>query len=130
VPGLTSRKLLYALGIGLAAGLNSGLLGVGGGVILVPGMVVLLGVSQRPAIANSLAAIIPMAAVGALVYYFAGPTPHVRLDLALALALGGTLGAILGARLAHRLSERTLRIFFGLLVLVVSIRLLLVGNAA
>lgn len=130
MPGPTSRKLLYALGIGLAAGLNSGLLGVGGGVILVPGMVALLGLSQRPAIANSLAAIVPMAAVGALVYYFAGPTPHIRLDLAVALALGGAIGAILGARLAHRTSERTLRIFFALLVLGISIRLLLVGNSA
>lgn len=130
MPGLTSRKLLYALGVGLAAGLNSGLLGVGGGIILVPGMVALLGLSQRAAIANSLAAIIPMAVVGALVYYFAGPIPHVRLDLAAALASGGTAGAILGARLSHRLSERTLRILFGLLMLVIGIRLLLVGNAA
>jgi uncharacterized protein len=130
VPGLTSRQLLYGLGIGLGAGLTSGLLGVGGGVVLVPGMVALLGVSQRPAIANSLAAIIPVAAVGALVYYYGGSTPHVRLDLAIALSIGGVLGALFGARLAHRLSERTLRVLFGLVVLAVAMRLLLVGDAA
>lgn len=130
VPGLTSRQLLYALGIGLGAGLTSGLLGVGGGVVLVPGMVALLGVSQRPAIANSLAAIIPVAAVGALVYYYSGARPHVRLDLAIALSIGGVLGALVGARLAHRLSERTLRVCFGLLVLAIALRLLLVGDAA
>ena len=130
MPGLTSRRVLYALGIGLAAGVSSGLLGVGGGVVLVPGMVAFLGVEQRPAIANSLAAIIPIAAVGALVYYFAGHTPHVRIDLAIALAIGGVVGAVLGARLAHRVSERSLRIGFGLLVLVVSIRLFLGGNTA
>jgi uncharacterized membrane protein YfcA len=130
VPGLTSRQLLYAAGIGLLAGLTSGLLGVGGGVVLVPGMVVLLGLDQRSAIANSLAAIIPIAVAGALVYYFAGPTPHVRVDLAVMLSIGGVLGALVGARLAHRLSERTLRVGFGLLVLAIALRLLLMGDTA
>jgi uncharacterized membrane protein YfcA len=104
-------------------------LGVGGGVVLVPGMVALLGMSQRRAIANSLAAIIPMAAVGAAVYYLFGARPHVRVDLAIALALGGVLGALVGARLAQKVSERALKIAFGLLVLGVAVRLLLVGDA-
>lgn len=117
------------LGIGLAAGLTSGLLGVGGGVVMVPGMVVLLKLDQRQATANSLAAIIPVAAVGAVVYYMGAARPHLRLDLAAVLAIGGVLGAVVGAKLAHRLSERTLRVGFGLLMLAVAARLLLEGNA-
>ncbi len=98
--------------------------------MLVPGMVTLLGLSQRRAISNSLAAIIPMAAVGAAVYYLAGSRPHVRLDLALALSLGGVVGALAGARVAQHVSERTLRVAFGILVLGVGLRLLLLGDAA
>ena len=133
--GLTSnpaphRHTAYAAGIGFVAGVTSGLLGVGGGVVLVPGMVLLLKLGQREAVANSLAAIIPVAAVGTVVYYIGAPRPHVRLDLAVALAIGGVAGAVVGARLAHRLSERTLRVAFGLLVLAIGARLLLVGNAA
>lgn len=124
------RDTAYALGIGFAAGATSGLLGVGGGVVLVPGMVMLLKLGQREAVATSLAAIIPMASVGAVVYYVGASRPHVRLDFALALAIGGIAGAVVGARLAHRLSERTLRIAFGLLVVAIGTRLLLVGNAA
>ena len=93
-------------------------------------MVLLLKLGHREAVANSLAAIIPMAAVGALVYYVGSSRPHLRLDLGLALAVGGIAGAMVGAKLAHRVSERSLRIGFGLLVLVVGVRLLLVGNAA
>ena len=130
MPGLTSRQQLYALGLGLAAGLTSGLLGVGGGVVLVPGLVAVFGRTQREAIATSLGAIVPVAAVGALVYYFGGREPHVRLDLAAALALGGIVGAVLGARLAHRVSERSLRVAFGLLLLLIAVRLLLGGDSA
>ena len=99
-------------------------------MVLVPGMVGLLKLGQREAVANSLAAIIPVAAIGVLVYYLAAPRPHVRLDLGLALAAGGIVGALVGARLAQRVSERNLRIGFAVLVLLVGIRLLLVGNAA
>ena len=135
VPGPTSRALparqaLYAVGIGVVAGLTSGLLGVGGGVVLVPGMVSLLKLGQREAVACSLAAIIPMAAVGAVVYYLGAAQHHVRIDLGLALAGGGIVGAMVGARLTQRVSERQLRIGFGILVLVVGARLLLVGDAA
>jgi uncharacterized membrane protein YfcA len=98
-------------------------------VVLVPGGVALLGLSQRQAIAHSLAAIIPAAAVGALVYYVGAARPQVRLDLGVALAIGGIAGAVLGARLAHRVSDRTLQIFFALLVLAVAIWLLLGGEA-
>ena len=127
---VASRRALYTLGIGFVAGITSGLLGVGGGIVLVPGMVMLLKLGHREAVANSLGAIIPMAAVGALVYYVGSPRPHVRLDLGVALAVGGIAGASLGARLTHRVSERTLRIGFALLVLIIGVRLLLVGNAA
>jgi uncharacterized membrane protein YfcA len=75
-------------------------------------------------VANSLLAIIPISIVGVAVYYFAAGH-HVRFDLGVLLALGGVIGARFGAVIAHRVSDRQLKIAFGILVLVVAVRLLL-----
>jgi uncharacterized membrane protein YfcA len=83
-----------------------------------------MGANQRRAIANSLLAIIPISIVGVAVYYLAAGH-HVRFDLGVLLAIGGIVGARLGAVIAHRVSERQLRIAFGLLMALVSVKLLL-----
>jgi uncharacterized membrane protein YfcA len=91
---------------------------------MVPGMVWALGVNQRRAIANSLLAIIPISIVGVAVYYLAAGH-QVRFDLGIALAIGGVAGARVGAAIAHRFSDRQLALAFGVLLVLVSIRLLL-----
>lgn len=106
------------------AGFVSGLLGVGGGVVLVPGLTWALGLNQRRAVANSLLAIIPISIVGVATYYLAGGH-NVRFELALLLAIGGVVGARLGAVIAHRVSDRQLTLAFGVLLVVVATRLLL-----
>jgi uncharacterized membrane protein YfcA len=83
-----------------------------------------MGANQRRAIANSLLAIIPISIFGVAVYYLAAGH-HVRFDLGVLLAIGGIAGARLGAVIAHRVSERQLRIAFGLLMALVSVKLLL-----
>jgi uncharacterized membrane protein YfcA len=83
-----------------------------------------MGANQRRAIANSLLAIIPISIVGVAVYYLAAGH-HVRFDLGVLLAIGGIVGARLGAVIAHRVSERQLRIAFGVLMALVSVKLLL-----
>jgi len=86
-------------------------------------MVLALGASQHRAAANSLLAIIPISIVGVATYYLAGH--HVRFDLGVVLALGGVAGAPLGAAIAERVSDRQLKVAFGVLLVVVGIRLLL-----
>jgi uncharacterized protein len=93
-------------------------------VILVPGMVWVQAVSQRRAIANSLLAIIPISIVGVAVYAVAAGH-HVRFDLGIVLAIGGIAGARLGAAIAHRVSDRQLQVAFGVLLVLVALRLLL-----
>jgi uncharacterized membrane protein YfcA len=124
VPGDTGRPTAKELGIGAGAGLASGLLGIGGGIVLVPGLVWATGVSQRRAVANSLLAIIPISIVGVAVYYLAAGH-HVRFDLGIVLAVGGIIGARFGAVIATRVSDRQLKIAFGLLLVTVALRLLL-----
>jgi uncharacterized membrane protein YfcA len=114
----------------LVAGLVSGLLGVGGGVVLVPSFVAAFGMGQRRAVAGSLVAIIPISVVGVLTYWLFGSAHEVRFDLGVALAAGSIVGARYGAQLTRRVSERTLAIAFAILLLIVAVRLLLPGLPA
>ena len=107
--------------IGAAAGLLSGLLGVGGGILLVPALVLLVGFGQHRAQATSLAAILPIAIVGAFVF---GRADSVDLLAALLLAAGSLLGVQLGARLMHRLSPERLSLIFAIFLIVVAVSML------
>ena len=110
-----------AVGVGLAAGTLSGLLGVGGGIIMVPLLVALVHLSQHQAHATSLAAIVPIGAVGALTFGLDG---EIDLRVAGLLALGTLAGAPVGARIMSRIKERPLKIMFGLLMTAVGIQML------
>ena len=106
--------------IGGAGGLLSGLLGVGGGVVMVPLLVLRAGYRQREAHAMSLGAIIPISLASVITYGVAG---QVRVGYALALAAGSVLGARVGAGLLARIQERPLKIVFGVFLGAVAILL-------
>jgi uncharacterized protein len=118
---LSSRLHYGRLGaIGLAGGLFSGLLGVGGGVVMVPLLVLWGGFGQRDAHAVSLGAIIPISAAGVLTFGAAG---EIQVWEALALAAGAIAGAQVGARLLARVDERKLKLAFGVFMLIVAVLL-------
>ena len=91
--------LVPLIAIGLAAGLLSGLFGIGGGTIIVPALALWLGMPQRLAAGTSVAAILPAAAVGAISYAVQG---NVDWTAALCLAVGIVAGAQLGTRRINR----------------------------
>jgi uncharacterized protein len=107
--------------IGLAAGVLSGLFGVGGGIVMVPALVV-AGLSQHRAQSTSLAAIVPIAIVGALLF---GRADSVNVGAAAVLAAGSLVGARAGALLMHRLSGALLTRIFGVFLIIVAITMLL-----
>ncbi|MGH8573565.1 MAG: TSUP family transporter [Gammaproteobacteria bacterium] len=111
------KNLVWLVGIGALAGVASGLLGVGGGIVMVPLLVFAAGLSQHQAHATSLAAIVPIAAMGAVPFAVDG-----RIDYGIAalLALGSLIGAPIGARLMAGLQEAPLKIAFGTLQIVVA----------
>jgi hypothetical protein len=118
---LSSRLHYGRLGaIGLAGGLFSGLLGVGGGVVMVPLLVLWAGFGQRDAHAVSLGAIIPISAAGVLTFGAAG---EIQVWEGLALAAGAIAGAQVGARLLARVDERKLKLAFGVFMLIVAVLL-------
>ena len=93
------------------------MLGVGGGVVMVPLLVLVVKQTQHQAHATSLAAVVAMGAVGAATFASEG---EVDVGLALALAAGSLFGAPLGARIMARTPEGSLKAAFGVLMLVVS----------
>ena len=106
--------------IGAVAGVLSGLLGIGGGIVLVPALV-MIGLGQHRAQATSLAAIVPIAIVGAALF---GRADSVDVAAAVVLSAGSLVGARAGALLMHRLSEVVLARAFAVLLVVVAVVML------
>jgi hypothetical protein len=100
--------------IGLAAGIASGLFGIGGGVLIVPGLVFVLGFSQLSATGTSLAVLLPPVGIAAVLEYYR----HGNVDLKAALIVAAALlvGAWFGALVANHLKEGYLRLAFGVFV--------------
>ena len=112
---------LLALGLGLFAGVMSGVFGIGGGVVVVPGLVLLLGYGQKTATGTSLLALILPVGLLALVSYAREGHVNVRVGLLVAAGLFG--GALLGARLALAQPDATLRRGFALLLAALAVRM-------
>jgi uncharacterized membrane protein YfcA len=104
--------------VAVVGGILSGLLGVGGGVIMVPLLVLWLGYDQRTAHALSLGAIIPISVAGVATYGIAG---EVELAAAAALIVGAVVGARAGAIVLAGIDPRRLQVVFGLFLFGVSV---------
>ena len=108
--------------LGLVAGLVSGLFGVGGAIVIIPGLVLIAKLPQHTAHGTSLAALLlPVGLLGALEYYKRG---QVNIAYAAVVAVGLLIGAYFGARLAGSMSDVMLRKAFGVFLLLVSVKLL------
>lgn len=106
--------------VGILAGFLSGMFGVGGGILIVPGLVILAKMDQRLAHGTSLAAVLPIAFSSFFTYL---SQDHVDWPVALCLAVGAIAGALLGTKLLHVLPHRTLALGFSGMLLVTAARL-------
>ena len=110
--------------VGVAAGLLSGLLGIGGGIIIVPGLIWAAGLDRHTASGTSLVAILPIAVVAAITYAVA-PGGAFEPEASAIFVAGSLGGAVVGARVNARISERTLRLVFALVTGVFGLRLVI-----
>jgi uncharacterized membrane protein YfcA len=112
---------LYIL-LGVVAGIFSGLIGIGGGIIIVPALVLLFGLSQHTAQGTTLALMVPpIGLLAALAYYKQG---FVDLKIAAFICVGFFIGGLFGAKFALGIPETILKKIFGIVLLAVSIRMI------
>jgi uncharacterized membrane protein YfcA len=116
---MSTSTILLGLALGLAAGVMSGLFGVGGGILFVPTLIA-LGLGQIEAQATSLLAILPTVAVGAANQRRYG---NLRVRTAVVLGVASVFGVEIGARIATSLPETTLRRLFTVLLFGVAAQL-------
>lgn len=119
---MTMRTVAAMIAIGLIAGFMGGYAGVGGGFIMVPLFISVLGISMREASGTSLVAVCILAVPGVIEQALLG---NVHVSVGLAIAVGSMPGSILGASLVKRIPESALRLLFASFLLVVAVILVL-----
>lgn len=119
---MTAQIIALIIIIGFAAGMLGGMIGLGGGLIIVPALVYFLSFSQHKAQGTSLGLLIlPVAILGVMNYYKKG---HVDVKVVALLALGFVAGSFLGSKWALSLPQGTIKKVFALFILILSIKML------
>lgn len=117
LPKLSRRQLFIGGLAGMAGGLAGGYVGLGGGFLMVPIFISGVGISMKHASGTSLLAIIILATAGSITQAYYG---NLEIAAGLAMAIGSIPGAIFGATLVKRVPERSLRIMFGIFMIIIA----------
>jgi uncharacterized membrane protein YfcA len=116
-------NILICILLGLTAGAFSGIVGIGGGIIIVPALVIFFGMSQHLAQGTTLAIMVPpIGILAAWTYYNQG---YVDIKVALFVALGFLVGGLIGAKVAVYLPNHILKIIFALVLFAIGIKMLM-----
>lgn len=116
------QTILIIIMVGVAAGMLSGLVGVGGGIIIVPSLVYFIGFSQKTAQGTSLGLILlPVGILGVLQYYKQG---HLDVKVVCILAIGFLAGSYFGSKIALSISQETLKKVFAVLMILIAVKML------
>ena len=123
---MTIETIILIIIVGLAAGILGGMVGVGGGIIIVPALVYFLAFSQHQAQGTSLALMLfPVGILGVINYYKKG---YVDFRYAGLLAVGFVLGSYLGSKFSLSLPQLTVKKIFAVIMLLVSLKMLLLDK--
>jgi uncharacterized protein len=119
---MSVSTILILLVIGTITGVMAGMLGIGGGLVVIPALTMIMGLSQQAAQGTSLAMMLPpIGIIAAYNYYKAG---HVDIKFALLLAFAFIVGSYFGSKLAIKLPQEVLKKVFGIFLLLVAIKML------
>lgn len=114
--------LIILIAIGLVAGMLSGFIGVGGGIIVVPGLIYFLGMPQHMAQGTSLLLMLPP--IGILAAYNYHKAGEMNVSFAIVIAVAFIIGGFFGSKISLKMSPQTVKFFFGVLMLYVSVRMI------
>lgn len=122
---MTVATILILIIIGLSAGILSGLVGVGGGIIMVPLFVLFLGLTQHNAQGLSLAVMLPPVTFLAVYnYHTAGTGGNIDWRIAVTVSILFIIGGFIGSKIALQIDQRILRKIFGVFMLLVAVKLI------
>ncbi|PWT70398.1 MAG: permease [Bacteroidetes bacterium] len=119
---MSTQTIIIVVLIGLAAGILSGLVGIGGGIIIVPALIYLLGFSQHQAMGTSLGILLLPAGILAVFNYY--KKGYVDIKIVLILFIGFVVGGYLGSKLSLGLPESTLRKIFAVVLVFIAGKML------
>ena len=116
------QTVLLLILVGIAAGMLSGLVGVGGGIVIVPALVLILGFSQKMAIGTSLGILLlPVGILGVMQYYKQG---YVDIRVVLIISAAFLIGSYFGSKFALSLPQETIKKIFAVFMIIIAIKLL------
>ena len=116
------QTILIIILVGIAAGILGGLVGVGGGIIIVPSLVYFIGFSQKTAQGTSLGLImLPVGILGVMQYYKQG---YLNVNYVAIIAVAFVLGGFLGSKLALSLSDEKMKKIFAIVMMLIAIKML------
>jgi uncharacterized membrane protein YfcA len=122
---MTAATIITLIIIGLSAGILSGLVGVGGGIIMVPLFVLFLGLTQHNAQGLSLAVMLPPVTFLAVYnYHTAGTGGNIDWRIAVTVSILFIIGGFIGSKIALQIDQRMLRKIFGVFMLLVAVKLI------
>lgn len=119
------QTIIYLVFIGITAGILSGFIGIGGGIIIVPGLIYLVGLTQLQAQGTSLALMLPPIGILAFMHYY--KEGNVDIKIAAIVATTFIVGGFFGAKLAHKVDQNLVKIIFGTIMLLIAIKLIYNG---
>lgn len=116
-----NKEKFKLLIIGLVAGLINGLFGSGGGTIVVPALVFLMGINDYKAHATAIFIILPLSIISTIIYFSNNFIPF---KIAISVTIGGVIGSFLGAKLLNKIPINILRKIFGSVIIYTAIRMI------
>jgi uncharacterized membrane protein YfcA len=122
---LDFQTIIYLIFIGVFAGIVSGFIGIGGGIVIVPGLIYLVGLTQIQAQGTSLALMLPPIGILAFMHYY--KEGNVDLKVAGIVAVTFIIGGFFGAKLAHKIDQNIVKIIFGVLMLLIAFKMIFSG---
>ncbi|HEX6913874.1 MAG TPA: sulfite exporter TauE/SafE family protein [Chitinophagaceae bacterium] len=125
---MTATTILILVLIGIAAGLLSGLVGVGGGIVIVPALVYLLAFTQKQAQGTSLAILLLPIGILAVLNYYKDPAVHLDIKVVALIIIGFLAGSYYGSKLALSLPDTTVKKVFAIFMLLVAIKMLFIDK--
>ncbi|MDB0062519.1 sulfite exporter TauE/SafE family protein [Crocinitomicaceae bacterium] len=122
---MSVQTILFLVLIGISSGILSGFVGVGGGIIIVPALVFMLGMTQHQAQGTSLfILLLPVGILAVMNYMKAG---HINWGYGIVVSLTFVIGGYIGSKLSLKLSPHAVKFVFGIIMILISIKLIVSG---